>query len=169
MAPSYSDELTATMWLLVVGLLSPIRKERRILGIKDESALHGSRPSLVLTLTPPKKGIFTEANLYDRHLYSVLENYARKIESYVTTHKIQLPARVELVLDLILRENTQYDCGYYFADHDRRCLFWLDDHDVTGILSEVKVPLSSSLVGEQVLYIRMLRPLTLSLGPQVMN
>jgi hypothetical protein len=79
----------------------------------------------------------------------VLEVYIQRFESYIMTQDIRLPAGgVDLVLDLRLKGNDDYDCGYYFANHETRCLFWLDTHDVSEILEEVKVHYSLSHVGE---------------------
>jgi len=97
----------------------------------------------------PFQNIFTEASIYDARVYSALEVYIRRIESYIVTQDIQLPAGgIDLVLDLRPRDNDEYDCGYYFANHEARCLFWLDNHDVIGILEEVNVSYSLSHVGK---------------------
>ena len=39
------------------------------------------------------------------------------------------------------------NCGYYFVNHAKQCLFWLDEFDGIDFLGEVKVKYSLSLVG----------------------
>ncbi|KAF9467880.1 hypothetical protein BDZ94DRAFT_1247980 [Collybia nuda] len=94
--------------------------------------------------------IFTDADLYDISVYTALEEFARNIEFRIQSFPVQLPERFDIVLDLRLEHPGRYNCGYYFANHDNSTLFWLDDHDVSGILSEVNVQYTSSHVGYEI-------------------
>jgi hypothetical protein len=96
-----------------------------------------------------RQDIYTEANICNARTYSMLEVYIQRIQSYIMAQDIQLPAGgIDLVLDLRPKGDDEYDCGYYLANHETRCLFWLDNHDAGRILEEVKVPYSLSHVGE---------------------
>jgi hypothetical protein len=39
-------------------------------------------------------------------------------------------------------------CGYYFVDHAKQRLFWLDEYEGRDFLYEVRVRYTPSLVGE---------------------
>lgn len=77
-----------------------------------------------------------------------VEEFARDIGSRIQSFPVQLPEQFDIVLDLIPDSPGEYGCGYYFANHDNRTLFWLDDHDVSGILNEVNVRYTPFHVGK---------------------
>jgi hypothetical protein len=49
---------------------------------------------------------------------------------------------------LVLEPRNSGKVGYYFADHRRQVVFWLDECDLVWNLKEVKVEFSLSHVGE---------------------
>jgi hypothetical protein len=54
-----------------------------------------------------------------------------------------LPPSVELVLEIVPSEN-ELICGYYFVEHNSRCLFWLEEFDAECICNDIKVVASLS-------------------------
>lgn len=102
--------------------------------------------------------ILTDANLNEPPVLSLVQRVVRDIYSYIDTHSIRLPSdpsNIDLVIDFTSPGDVNSDvaqgayyCGYYFADHEHQCLFWLDDYDIEDILIEVKVEMDASHVGE---------------------
>ncbi|KAG2150763.1 hypothetical protein DEU56DRAFT_908400 [Suillus clintonianus] len=50
---------------------------------------------------------------------------------------IFLHPSVELALELV-RKNVRESWGYYFADHERRVIFWSEDHKSRSLMNEVR-------------------------------
>lgn len=59
------------------------------------------------------------------------------------THEkgVVVPYGYDLVLEVIPSEDA---CGYYFADHNTRSLFWLEDFDASLVCGNVHVVVSLS-------------------------
>lgn len=64
-----------------------------------------------------------------------------------------VPDDVELVLEVISR-GDEIICGYYFVNHESRCLFWLTNFDASVICNDIKAVVSSSHLGESPLEFR---------------
>ena len=95
--------------------------------------------SLILfksNLNSARQRIFTDANLYDHDKLQLIAECADQIlselENTTRDENISLPPDVELVLELV-PWNKQLICGYYFVEHNSRCLFWLHEFDAEGI------------------------------------
>jgi hypothetical protein len=43
----------------------------------------------------------------------------------------------DLALDIMLSEDGRIQWSYYYACHETRCLFWLDNYDATHMISEL--------------------------------
>ena len=43
----------------------------------------------------------------------------------------------DMVLDISLDKDNNIQWSYYYACHDTRCLFWLDEYDAAYIASEL--------------------------------
>jgi hypothetical protein len=54
-------------------------------------------------------------------------------------------APIVLVLELRLSGN----CGYYFVDHARKRLFWLDDYDFSWAAGELHVKHADSIIATE--------------------
>jgi len=87
--------------------------------------------------------ILTDVWVYDTASNDRLEQYIRQIFSYITKYEIDIPKETCLVLEF----RNSGDCGYYFVNHAKQCLFWLDEFDGMGFLGEVKVKYTPSHIG----------------------
>lgn len=58
-----------------------------------------------------------------------------------------LPSDYDLVLEVVVLPRETI-CGYYFADHGSRLLFWLDMFDAEPICDEIHVVVSLSHLRE---------------------
>jgi len=79
-----------------------------------------------------EKRILTDAYLYDPQVIFDATNFISQIFDYVRAHNILLNPDVDLILDLTPNEDGNTVCGYYFASHTNRCVFWLDRFDANA-------------------------------------
>jgi len=79
------------------------------------------------------KRILTDAYLYDPRVISDATNFINQIFDYVRAHDIQLTSDVDLILDLTPNNDGNTVCGYYFANHTNRSVFWLDLFDANDL------------------------------------
>ena len=78
------------------------------------------------------KRILTDAYLYKPQVILDATNFINQIFDYVRAHGILLAPDVDLILDLTPNEDGNIVCGYYFASHTNRCVFWLDRFDANA-------------------------------------
>ncbi|KAK0449708.1 uncharacterized protein EV420DRAFT_760800 [Desarmillaria tabescens] len=72
--------------------------------------------------------IFTDINLYDPDKLELITKFMVDMEDYIRAKGINIHANVDLVFDLRRDpDNGDICCAYYFASHDDRSIFWLDD------------------------------------------
>lgn len=86
---------------------------------------------------------------------------ADRLLSDLDTHDIHTDD-IDLVLELVHFPDDTV-CGYYFVNHSRRCLFWLEMFDADGICDGIKVIVSRSHLSEHTAE-PLSHILTLSLG-----
>ena len=98
------------------------------------------------SLNPARQRIFTEADLYDHKELQLITECADQIlselEETMQDENISL-LDVELVLELV-PWNDEVICGYYFVEHNSRCLFWLHEFDAESLCGVIKVVVSLS-------------------------
>jgi len=91
--------------------------------------------------------IYTDANLYDPEELTVIAESANQIltdlKNKAVDDNVMLPTDVELVLEII-PQGPEKICGYYFVNHNSRCLFWLEEFDAEQICNDIKVVVSLS-------------------------
>ncbi|KAJ3509547.1 hypothetical protein NMY22_g16256 [Coprinellus aureogranulatus] len=121
------------------------------LDYRDKPDPQGWKPILhpegVLYFYNEGKKAVTEANLYDERIYTqVMENIA-VMEHHVHSNNIPLPRNYTLAMDLTLTEAGTIITDYYYADHDRNIIFFLDDLDAS-----VNLPVWEQVKGVSSLY-----------------
>ncbi|KAJ3516749.1 hypothetical protein NLJ89_g920 [Agrocybe chaxingu] len=90
--------------------------------------------------------ILTDVYVYEDEPRARLEVYIRDIVSYVSEHQVQLP-KDNICLVLEFRQSGR--CGYYFVNHTRQCLFWLDEFNAMDFLWAVRVNYEPSLIAHE--------------------
>lgn len=83
--------------------------------------------------------IFTDAHIYDEKIFNRLNSHLKTIEDFLDDigHHENLIGQCDLVLDLVHKDfdkwdqekgtyDGDYDCTYYFVDHQTKVIFWLD-------------------------------------------
>ncbi|KAJ2914628.1 hypothetical protein MD484_g5809, partial [Candolleomyces efflorescens] len=86
--------------------------------------------------------VLTEAWIYEEPLRAEIEQYIQSISDYVDGNHISFPPNVYLVLEL--RQTGRY--GYYFVNHDEKCLFWLEPFDFSHLLVPLEIASTDSHV-----------------------
>jgi hypothetical protein len=82
--------------------------------------------------------------MYDTACNERLETIIKQIFKYIHVYETEIPEESCLVLEF----RNSGRCGYYFVNHGKQRLFWLDEYEGMDFLSEVKVKYTPSLVGE---------------------
>lgn len=85
--------------------------------------------------------IFTDTDLHDSLFLARITSVISTIDLFIAQHHIQIPKKADLVLDVNFDEKTErYVTDYYFADHELRIVFFLDEFssDCLPHWSEIK-------------------------------
>ena len=83
------------------------------------------------------KPIYTDTNMCDQALRQEIEQFIEEIDNLKNSSP-PLPEDWELALELRKDDETgESICSYYFVCHSTRCLFWLHEFDLEGVLGEV--------------------------------
>ncbi|KAG7449909.1 uncharacterized protein BT62DRAFT_928667 [Guyanagaster necrorhizus] len=99
------------------------------------------------------KRSFTGVNLCDREKLQHITKFMDDIYEYIRVNAITIPENVDLVFELVRDpDNDEQCCAYYFASHDTRSVFWLDDFDMSypNTWDEVKGVTEPSHVGLEI-------------------
>jgi len=66
------------------------------------------------------------------------EEFYSYLQEVVLVDSLAIPSEnYDLVLDLMMNEDNKMQWSYYYACHDTRCLFWLEEYDTTYVTSGV--------------------------------
>ncbi|KAG2139271.1 hypothetical protein DEU56DRAFT_944095, partial [Suillus clintonianus] len=85
----------------------------------------------------PYQRVFTDANLRDPETAVKLAKAVEKVYEEAHSADIFLHPSVELALELIVKDGSE-SWGYYFADHERRVIFWFEDHESHSLMNAVR-------------------------------
>ncbi|KAG1732077.1 hypothetical protein EDB19DRAFT_1912261 [Suillus lakei] len=96
-----------------------------------------THPEGALFFYHPKKRVFTDANIRDpvtaaKIGEAVMEAYRKARDAHICMHPL-----VELALELITEDGVE-KWGYYFADHDKRVVFWFEDHPSPLLMNKIR-------------------------------
>jgi len=76
--------------------------------------------------------------MHERKSQEEMEKFYSYLQETMRSDGLKIPStNYDLVLDLMPNENEEMQWSYYYACHDTRCLFWLDEYDMTDVGSEV--------------------------------
>jgi len=80
-------------------------------------------------LIRPLKSLFTDTDMHDLALKEEMEEFYSYLQNIVHVDDLTIPSRnFDLVLD-IMPDGDMIKWSYYYACHDTRCLFWLEEYD----------------------------------------
>jgi hypothetical protein len=77
--------------------------------------------------------VFTEAYLYDNAFLSEIHSNLDDIEDFFRVHNIQRSPKDDLVLELIKQNDGKIETSYYFANHEKRIIYFLDEFDACNL------------------------------------
>jgi hypothetical protein len=75
--------------------------------------------------------------MFNETLKEEMEDFYFYLQKIVRVDDLNLSKNCDLVLDIMPNENNEIQWSYYYACHDTRCLFWLDDYDAKFMTSEL--------------------------------
>ncbi|KAG2139272.1 hypothetical protein DEU56DRAFT_800495 [Suillus clintonianus] len=108
---------------------------------KELAAVEGweplTHPEGALFFYHPDKRVFTDANVRDSEIAVKLGKAVEKAYEEARNADISLHPSVELALELIVKDGGE-SWGYYFADHERRVIFWFKDHKSHSLMRHVR-------------------------------
>ncbi|OJA08948.1 hypothetical protein AZE42_07505 [Rhizopogon vesiculosus] len=93
-----------------------------------------TQPEGALIFYHPYKRVFTEANVRNPEIATEIGKAAEKAYEEVRRADISLHPSVELALELMNDDSW----GYYFADHERRVIFWFEDYRLRSYVRGVE-------------------------------
>ncbi|SJL08618.1 uncharacterized protein ARMOST_11985 [Armillaria ostoyae] len=77
--------------------------------------------------------VYTDAYLFDPEILRAVQQFVDQVDEHLTCHDITEVSfdteKVDLVLDVTLSQTKRTICGYYFAYHANRTVFWLDEFE----------------------------------------
>ena len=77
---------------------------------------------------------------------NTINDFVYKIEQYIAENGLApplIPEKRTLVLEI--RQTGR--CGYYFVDHSRQCLFWLEPYNAFDMIDNFKIEMTLPLFG----------------------
>jgi hypothetical protein len=81
--------------------------------------------------------LFTDTNMHDPTLREEMEVFYRTLLKILRDDQLTIPStNYDLVLD-IMPDNDKIKWSYYYACHETRCLFWLEEYDGSYMISEI--------------------------------
>jgi hypothetical protein len=86
----------------------------------------------------PLKRLFTDTDMHNSTMRDEIEDFYNFLQRFIQNDQISIPSKnYDLVLDIMVTEDEQISWSYYYACHDKRCLFWLESYDASYMISEL--------------------------------
>jgi len=86
----------------------------------------------------PLKRLFTDTDMHDPLSREEMQDFYLYMKEIECPDGLTIPSKnYDMVLDIELGQDNNIQWSYYYACHDTRCLFWLDEYNATHIASEV--------------------------------
>jgi hypothetical protein len=91
-----------------------------------------------MTDAPPLKRLFTDTDMYNSIMRDEVEEFHNYLQRFIHDDQLSIPSNnYDLVLDIAVTEDERISWSYYFACHEARCLFWLENYDASYMISEL--------------------------------
>ncbi|KAG0696391.1 hypothetical protein DFH29DRAFT_1082912 [Suillus ampliporus] len=127
----------------------PVKDESLVFNVKkgpldcseEPAAVEGweplTHPEGALFFCHPYERVFTDANVRDPVTAAKIDKAVEKAHEEARKAGISLDPSMELGLELMEVDGKEM-WGYYFADHDRRVIFWFEDHESSLLMNGVR-------------------------------
>lgn len=98
------------------------------------------------------KRAVTDADLHDPACLNQIANVIATLETYIHDHDIPMPEEYTLALDLTKHSDGTFFTDYYYADHEKRLVFFLHDLQCSDlpVWSEVEGVSALSHIGHEI-------------------
>ncbi|KAG2368659.1 hypothetical protein BDR07DRAFT_1390523 [Suillus spraguei] len=96
-----------------------------------------THPEGALFFYQPRKRVCTDANVRDHVTRVKADKAVEKAYQEVRNALTDIPSFVELGLELMVEDGKE-KWGYYFVDHERRVIFWLEDYKFLELVNNVR-------------------------------
>jgi hypothetical protein len=76
--------------------------------------------------------------MQDPILREEMEDFYHYLQKILQHDEVDISStNYDLALDIMPSEDNRIQWSYYYACHETRCLFWLDNYDATHMISEL--------------------------------
>ncbi|KAG2110651.1 uncharacterized protein F5147DRAFT_651824 [Suillus discolor] len=96
-----------------------------------------TQPEGAMIFYQPYKRVFTDVDVRDPHSRVKIDKAVEKAYHEARNASIPLDPFVELGLELIVKDGEEM-WGYYFVDHEKRVIFWFEDHISDSLMSGIR-------------------------------
>ncbi|KAG1861743.1 hypothetical protein DFJ58DRAFT_245660 [Suillus subalutaceus] len=96
-----------------------------------------THPEGALFFYSPKERVFTDADVRDHVTAAKIGEAVKEAHRKACEANIPMDPLVELALEFIIADGEE-KWGYYFADHDKRVVFWFEDHKSDPLLNNIR-------------------------------
>jgi hypothetical protein len=84
------------------------------------------------------KRLFTDTDMHNSTMRDEIEDFYNHLQRVIHIDQLSIPSNNhDLVLDIMPTDDERISWSYYYACHDKRCLFWLETYDATGLVSRL--------------------------------
>ena len=97
----------------------------------------------------PLQRLFTDTDMYNSDLREEMQLFYLYLQQVLRIGRLTIPSgNYDLVLDIVPTEDGKVVWSYYYACHETRCLFWLEQYDGAYMISELEGVESPAHVSE---------------------
>ncbi|KAI0296406.1 hypothetical protein BC826DRAFT_233003 [Russula brevipes] len=97
-----------------------------------------THPDGALYFYDPDRKLFTDTDMLDPMLRDEMEDFYDYLQNVIRVDDLFIPSNhYDLVLDIMPTGDGQIQWSYYYACHEKRCLFWLETYDASYMISEL--------------------------------
>ncbi|KAG1749217.1 hypothetical protein EDB19DRAFT_179217 [Suillus lakei] len=96
-----------------------------------------THPEGALFFYHPKERVFTDADVRDTVIAAKIGGAVKEAYRKVHQENIPMDDYVELALELITKDGVE-NWGYYFANHDKRVIFWFEDYESDPLMNKIR-------------------------------
>jgi len=97
-----------------------------------------THPDGALYFYDPERRLFTDADMHDQTLKEEMEDLYSYLQKIVRDDGLVILSKnYDLVLDITSTKDNRIQWSYYYACHETRCLFWIEEYDTDYITCEL--------------------------------
>ena len=84
------------------------------------------------------KRLFTDTDMHNSDMREEMEDFYNWLQLFIQNNQLSIPSNdYDLVLDIMPTADNRISWSYYYACHEARCLFWLEEYDASYMISEL--------------------------------